>query len=173
MIKNIFITSRPGVGKTTLVKEILNELNLDAGGFYTSEIREKGVRKGFKIVTLDGKEGILAHVNIKSPYRVSKYKINLKDLEEIGVKAILDALKENKVIVIDELGKMELHSEKFKKAVLTALVSKNKILGTIMLKPNPLCDKIKKRTDTKIFYLTRGNRKEIKNQVIELLKCSD
>jgi nucleoside-triphosphatase len=169
MIKDIFITGLPAVGKTSLLIEIIKELNLNAGGFYTSEIREQRVRKGFKITTLDGREGVLAHVNIKSPYRVSKYKVNLKNLEEIGVKAILDSLTKNKVTVIDEIGSMEMTSEKFKKAVLAALDSKNKVLGAIMLKPNPFCDKIKERRDTKVFYLTRENREKIKKEIKKLL----
>lgn len=169
MIKNIFITSLPGIGKTTLIMEIIKELNLDAGGFYTSEIREKGVRKGFKIVTLNGKEGILAHVNLKSPYRVSKYKVNIKDLEEIGVRSILEALKENKTIIIDEIGKAEMYSEKFKKTVLTTLDSKNKVLGTIKLTPDSFTSKIKKRPDTKVFYFTRENREEIKKEIKNFL----
>jgi len=168
-IKNFFISSLPGAGKTTLIMELIKELNLPAGGFYTSEIRQRGVRKGFKITTLDGTEGILAHVNIKSPYQVSKYKVNLKDLEEIGVKSILEALKNTKICVIDEVGKMELFSEKFKKAVLATLDSKNKVLGTIMLKPNPFCDKIKQRKDTKVFYLTRESFQKIKEEIKNLL----
>ena len=170
MIKNIFITGKPGCGKTTLIMEILKELNLPAGGFYTQEIREKDVRKGFKIITLDGKKGILAHIGIKSPYKVSKYRVNIKDLEEIGVKSILNSLKENKITIIDEVAKMELFSEKFKKAVILALDSKNKILGTIKMTFDPFTDKIRKRKDTKIFHLTRGNRGEIKKQIKKLLK---
>ena len=165
MIKNIFICGKPGCGKTTLIKEILKERKLNAGGFYTSEIREERIRKGFKITTLNDKEGILAHVNIKSPYRVGKYKVNIKDLEEIGVASILEAMKENKVIITNEIGKMEMKSEKFKKAVETALDSKNKVLGTIMLKPKPFCDKIKQRSDTKVFYLTRENRELVKEEI--------
>jgi len=170
MIKNIFISGFPGCGKTTLIKEIIKELDLKAGGFYTSEIREKGQRLGFKIITLDGGEGILAHVNVKSPYRVSKYKVNLKDLEEIGVAALLEALKENKVVIIDEIGKAEMFSRKFKQTVLAVLNSKNQVLGTIKLTYDPFTDKIKKRQDTKIFYLTRENREDIKKQIKELLK---
>jgi nucleoside-triphosphatase len=169
MIKNIFVSGLPGCGKTTLIMEILKELNLPAGGFYTQEIREGGVRKGFKIITLDGIEGILAHVDIKSSCKVSKYGVNIKDLEEIGVKSILDALKENKLIVIDEIGGMEIKSEKFKRVVEIALNSQNKILGTITLKPNPFCDKIKERKDTKVFYLTRENREKVKKDVKKLL----
>ena len=170
MIKNIFITGLPGCGKTSLIMEILKELNLNAGGFYTQEIRERGIRKGFKIITLNNKEGILAHVNIKSLFKVSKYKVNIKDLEEIGVKSISDALKEDKIIIIDEIGKAEMYSEKFKQAVLSALNNKNKVLGTIKMTPDPFTDKIKNRIDTKIFYLTKKNWGKIKKEIIKLLK---
>lgn len=172
MIKNIFITGKPGCGKTSLIMEILKELNLNAGGFYTSEIREKGIRKGFKIKTLKGKEGILAHVNIKSLYKVSKYKVNIKDLEEIGVKSILNSLRENELTVIDEIGSMELCSEEFEKAVITALNSKNKVLGTIKMTPDLFTNEIKKRKDTKIFYLKRGNREKIKSEIVSSLKST-
>jgi len=170
MIKNVFLTGPPGCGKTTLIKEILKELKLKAGGFFTEEIRERGIRKGFKIITLDGKEGILAHVDIKSQLKVSKYGVNLKDLEEIGVKEIEKNLKENFLIVVDEIGKMEIFSSKFREAILKALNSKNKILGTIMLKENPFCDKIKKRKDTKVFYLTRENREKVKKEILCLFQ---
>jgi nucleoside-triphosphatase len=169
-IKNIFITGPPGCGKTSLIMEIIKELSLEAGGFYTQEIREGGERGGFSITSLNGKKGILAHINIKSPYRVGKYGVDIKDLEEIGVRSILEALKGNKIVIIDEAGKMEMKSDKFKKAVETALNSKNKVLGTIKLTPDPFTDKIKKREDTKIFYLSRENRKEIKKEIIQLLK---
>ncbi|MDI6591691.1 MAG: NTPase [Patescibacteria group bacterium] len=169
-MKNIFITGPPGCGKTSLIIEIIKELNLNAGGFYTQEIREKGIRKGFKIKTLNGQEGILAHVNVKSPYRVSKYGVNLQDLEEIGVKSILEALKKNKVIIIDEIGKQEMCSEKFKKAVILALNSKSKILGTIKLTSDSFTDKIKQREDTKIFYLTKENRGKIKEEIKNFLE---
>jgi nucleoside-triphosphatase len=180
--KNIFITGIPGCGKTTLIKEILKELKIPAKGFFTEEIRlqpirhppasraPEGERIGFKIVTLDGKEGILAEKGFKSSYKVSKYGVILKDLEEIGVKEIEEGLKEDCLIVVDELGKMELFSKKFQEIILKALDSKNKILGTIMLKPNPFCDEIKRRLDTKIFYLTRENFQEVKKEIINILK---
>jgi nucleoside-triphosphatase len=166
MIKNILVTGPPGCGKTTLIKEILKELKLDAGGFFTEEIRERGIRKGFKIITLDGKEGILAHVDIKSPYRISRYGVNIKDLEEIGVKSILKGIKENKIIIIDEIGKAEMLSKKFRETALMALNSQKKVLGTIKFTYDPFTDKIKKRSDTKIFYLTRENREKIKKEIL-------
>ncbi|KPJ57420.1 hypothetical protein AMJ49_00575 [Parcubacteria bacterium DG_74_2] len=181
MIKNIFITGKPGCGKTTLIREILKELKIPARGFFTQEIRREGERIGFEIITLTGKKGILAEKGIKSSYKVSKYNVVLRDLEEIGVKEIKEGLKENSLIIIDEVGKMELFSQKFKKVLSIVLESENKILGTIMLapyrtrsdaglKPNSFCDRIKQRPDTKIFYLTKENFQEIKEKIKNLLK---
>lgn len=169
MIKNIFITGKPGCGKTSLVKEIIEALNLDTEGFYTSEIRKNNERIGFEISSLSGKKEILAHKDFKSFPKVSKYGVNLNNLEEIGVNSILEALEENKLIIIDEVGKMEMLSEKFKKTVITALNSKNKVLGTIKLTSDSFTSKIKKRPDTKVFYLTRENREEIKKEIKNFL----
>lgn len=180
MIKNIFITGLPGCGKTTLIKEILKELKIPARGFFTQEIREGGERIGFEIVTLSGKKGILAKKGFESPYKVSKYGVNLKDLEEIGVKEVEEGLKEDCLIVVDEIGKMELFSMKFREIISKALDSKNKVLGTIMLAPyrirsgaglkeNPFCDRIKERKDTKVFYLNKENRERVKKEIKKLL----
>jgi len=169
MVKNIFITGKPGIGKTTLIREILKEVNLPSGGFYTQEIREEKGRLGFKIITLDGKEGILSHINFKSPYKVGKYKVNLKDLEEIAVRSMLEALGAEKLIVIDEIGKQEMFSEKFKEAVILALESKNKVLGTIKITPDPFTNKIRERKDTIVWELQEGNREEIKEKLKSLL----
>ena len=170
MIKNIFITGPPGCGKTTLIKEILEELKIQAKGFFTEEIRNGGERIGFKIVTLSGKEGILAEKGLESPYKVSKYGVLLKDLEEIGVKEIEEGLRGDFLIVVDEIGKMELFSNKFRKAILKVLDSEKKVLGTIMLKENPFCDKIKQRKDTKVFYLTRENKEKVKKEILCLFQ---
>ena len=169
MVKNIFITGKPGCGKTTLIKEILKELKIPAQGFFTEEIREKGKRVGFKIKTLNQKEGILAHKDLKSQFRVSKYGVNLKDLEEIGVKELEKGLEKEHLLIVDEIGKMELFSQRFKDIILRSLESKNKVLGTIMIKENPFSKKIKKRSDTKIFYLAPENKKMIKKEILEIL----
>ena len=173
MVKNILITGLPGCGKTTLIKEISSSVNIEKVGFYTEEIREKGKRVGFKILTFSGKEGILAHINFNTPYKVSKYFVSIENLESIAVAEIEKGLLfENCLIIIDEIGKMELFSEKFKKIVISAFESPNKVLATIMLKSDPFCDNIKKRKDTEIFILERKNYNEIKEKLKTMLESS-
>ena len=89
MKRNLLLTGNPGVGKSTIIKKLVSELKgRELKGFYTEEIREGGVRKGFNIITLDGKKGMLAHCQLKSPYRVGKYGVNISDLETIAIPAV-------------------------------------------------------------------------------------
>src|SRR4051812_9918171 len=107
MNEKILLTGRPGCGKTTLIKRFVKNLSQHAAGFYTEELRDRGVRVGFKLVTLDGGEGVLAHVDFKTPERLGKYGLDLSVLEAIGVKAIREAVQAQRLVVIDEIGPME------------------------------------------------------------------
>ncbi len=169
MVKNIFLTGLPCTGKTSLIKEIVKELKGKQGGFYTTEIKEKNKRIGFKIENFNGKSGLLAHVDFKSPHRISKYGVNLKDLNEIGTDSIEKAMQESEFIVVDEIGKMELLSPQFKKIVWDALETDKKIIGTIKVKHDYFTSEIKNRKDTQIFELTKTNREEVKQKILYLL----
>jgi len=170
MGKTILLTGRPRVGKTTIIKDVVGRLPGQAGGFYTEEIRERGQRQGFKIVTPDGQEGILAHVSIKSRMRVSKYGVNLADLESIGVAAIREAVAHKDYVVIDEIGKMELFSQAFKDAVWEAVHSDKPVLGTITLRPHPWADSVKALPQVTIIEVTEANRDEIARQISDLFR---
>ncbi len=113
MTKRILLTGRPGCGKTTLIQRVVKNLALPAGGFYTKEIRRRGVRVGFKLITLGGKEAVFADVNFKTSERVGKYGLDLAKLETVGVPAIHEAISAQQLVVIDEIGPMEIRSAIF------------------------------------------------------------
>jgi nucleoside-triphosphatase len=165
------LTGAPGVGKTTIIKEAIAAVRGRAGGFYTQEIRSHGVRQGFEIVTLDGKSAALSHVDIHSPHRVSKYGVDITGLDKIGVAAIQLAIQECN-IVIDEIGKMQLFSHAFQAAVLEALNSGKKLLGTIMLPSHPWADNIKRDPKVKVLVVTRTNRQQVLEEVTGWLRSS-
>lgn len=169
-IKNILITGNPGVGKTTLIHRLISKLNVPAGGFYTSEIRdENGKRIGFKIISLDGNEGVMASVDFISKNKVSRYGVDVETIDRIGVNAIEDSVKSNKVIVIDEIGKMELFSKRFQDITIQVLDSPLIVIGTITAKDTTFTKKIKERQDVKIITLTRQNFNEIETYIKRLL----
>jgi nucleoside-triphosphatase len=169
MKKACLLSGEPGSGKTTIVKEVLAGAGMSAGGFYTEEIRSHGIRQGFRIVTLDGRNAILAHSDISSPYRVSKYGVDINSMDEVAIPALREAVRTRDIVVIDEIGKMELFSTSFRDAVIEALESGKKVLGTIMLASHPWADGVKRRPEVEIITVTRVNRSGVVNQVLRWL----
>jgi nucleoside-triphosphatase len=156
--KNILITGLPGVGKTTLTKNVWETLkDLRPVGFYTEEIREKGKRTGFELISLDGKREVLSHTDIQTPYRVGKYKVDVKGFEAfLGSVAFL--IPSTRLVIIDEIGKMECLSERFKECVIECLNSEKWVLATVALKGGRFIEEVKRRHDIKLFKITQRNR---------------
>jgi len=167
---NYLLTGHPGVGKTTIIKKLIEKLKLPAGGFYTEEIREDNKRTGFAVATLSGFKGVLAHRNLKSRYKVGEYGVGVYTLNRIGVKEIQMCLMEKKLIVIDEIGKMELLSPQFQGMVEKALDADNPVLGTITLARHPFAQKVKDRDDVKIIEVTKENRDKVLKTLTKELK---
>ena len=165
MMKNILLTGRPGCGKTTLIKRVVEELALPAGGFYTEEIRQGGERVGFKIITLSGKEAVFAHVDFRTSQRLGKYGLDFVALETIGVEALRTAVSERRLVVIDEIGPMEIRSAIFRAVVNEALNSRTPLLGTITARPFPLTDAIKKRRDVTLIEVREDNREQLVSEL--------
>ncbi len=166
MKRAYLLSGEPGSGKTTIIKEVLSKVNKSAGGFYTEEIRSQGVRQGFQIITLDGKSAVLSHTSVRSPHRVGKYGVDTDSMDKVAAPALRQAIQSKDIIVIDEIGKMELFSPSFKDAVIEALQSEKKVLGTIMLASHPWADRIKERPEVEVIEVTRLNRNEVVNQVL-------
>jgi nucleoside-triphosphatase len=167
--KAYLLTGGPGVGKTTIIKRALEKAQIAAGGFLTEEIRGGGVRQGFRIVTLEGNSTILAHIDSRSPYRTGKYGVDIDGLDRVGVAALREATRDRDLIVIDEIGKMELFSPSFQQAVSDAINGEKSILGTIMRSSHPLADEIKRHPTVVISTVTRKNHREVLEQVLDWL----
>lgn len=166
MPHNLMLSGRPGVGKTTVIRKVAQSLGEQAGGFFTEEVRERGKRIGFRIVTLDGQWGWLAHVRLPGRYRVGRYNVNLDDLETMGVAAIRRALGLRKIILIDEIGPMELFSPAFKHIVMEALDSTLPLVATVMAKFDPWVYALKARADTEVWEVTLANRDAMPERVL-------
>ncbi len=156
---NLLITGKPGVGKTTLVERVVERLrgSRRLAGFTTTEVRwPAGERLGFDIVTLDGKQGELARVGLKSPVRVGRYGVNLESFERLALPEL--ARHDVDFIVIDEIGKMECSSGRFRRAVEDVLDAPVTVLATIGMSHLPFFQAIRARPDVKLLTLTERNR---------------
>ncbi len=170
MKKAYLLAGKPGCGKTTIIKEVLSKTGKSAGGFYTEEIRNQGIRQGFQIITLDGESATLAHSGISSPYRVSKYGVDISSMDEAAIPALREAIRSRDIVVIDEIGKMELFSYSFRDAVIEALESEKRVLGTIMLASHPWADAVKRRAEVETISVTRFNHSQVVDQVLRWLE---
>lgn len=129
------VTGPPGVGKSTLVSRVvlrLKSAGVIVGGFTTVERRTKGVRVGFDIRDLtDGRTGELASTATRLGPRVGRYRVNLSDLSNIGADALLRASISSELIIVDELGPMELVSPAFRRAVKSCIESGRPVIVVI------------------------------------------
>jgi nucleoside-triphosphatase len=169
-MKNIILTGPPRVGKTTVIRAVISKLVDRCAGFYTEEILEEDQRAGFKLITCSKGNCVLAHKDIKGHYHVGKYGVNLECVEDYGVPSIKKGINKEQIIIIDEIGKMEILSRPFRLAVLDALDSKCPVIGTMLFKRHPFYDKIRARKDVEILEVTEANRDSLPDMVIQKLQ---
>jgi len=167
---NILLTGLPGCGKTTAIMQIIENLDCDkVAGFYTQEIRQNNIRRGFCWKRLDGAEGILAHTNIKGHSRVGKYGVDVAGFEE-SVVPILDVERaDSELFVIDEIGKMECFSEKFVAVVRRLFASEKPVLATVAKKGAGFISEVKNYPNIQLFNLTSAGRDKVVAEILEIL----
>lgn len=157
-----FLSGVPRVGKTTALKKIIAEIGSEKfSGFYSEEVVVNYQRTGFKVISLDGTESIFASIYSNSLTRVGRYGIDIKKFENIAIHSINKSLNQNKIIVIDEIGPMQISSNKFLYTIENLLESSHTVLGTIYFDSHPVIDKIKQKKDINTFHLNKHNNKDI------------
>ena len=175
----IFLTGEPGIGKTTVIRRIMTELEhrgISVGGMISGEIRESGRRVGFQLEDVaTHKIGILAHARERSPGSpvVGSYGVNLSDLKDIGSAAIRRTITNSDLVVVDEIGPMELKSEEFVLAITGALESTKHFLGTLHKRSShPLVNSIRSNPDHRVIEITHMNRERIPLEIVGELSTS-
>ncbi len=159
------VTGLPGSGKTTLVKRFIEKFSENVVGFYTEEIRVKGRRVGFMLKTTWGDERVFSHVEFKSPYRVSKYGVDVKVIDEV----VRDLLKRwnREILVIDEVGKMELLSRSFRAFVKDAVSGDHSFLFTVPERSrDPIVLDLKRRFP--VFHVSRDGGEDPLGKIVSM-----
>jgi nucleoside-triphosphatase len=171
----IGITGLPNSGKTQALLKVIEMLEEDewiVGGVVTEPIVKKRRRVGFHVVNWMTKEkGVLAHIDFNSKIVVGRYKVDIETLDKIGVKAIEDAINDAEIVIIDEVGKMEVESEQFVEAVKDALEEDMPMILTLHKKSrNPLLQDIRRRDDVRILEVTPVNRNLLPYKIMNIMK---
>ncbi len=160
-MNKLVISGRPASGKTTFIKSLIDDIK-EWQGFYTQEIRIHGKRVGFEIITSTGEKRILAHVDIDSKYRVSKYGVDISVLDDVVSEILIPT---EKILFIDEIGKMEVFSEKFVQRVESLFtIPKQKIIATTRLPLIPFIKYLSRKVRFTIMYI------KDKESIIEHIK---
>ena len=167
---NLLLTGKPGCGKTTIIREVVEILSRPAAGFFTQEVRGRdGRRSGFAVVTLDGRRGTLSDINLKGPHRVGRYGVDLECVDLLAVASMYPS-DDEQVIVIDEIGKMECLSRAFRDAARRALDGPNPVLGTVAVGGTAFIREVRQRPDVDLIEVTIGNRDRLVGELVETLK---
>lgn len=167
---HILITGPPGCGKSTVIQRTIEQIpSARLAGFYTKEIREQGRRTGFEMIGLrTGKPVLLASEHSESELRLRRYGIELAGLNEIVQQELRD-VSFPQLFVIDEIGKIELYSELFVKAVQSILDGTIPVLGTVAIRGEGLIQEVKQRPDIDIIQVTQTNRDELPKTIANRL----
>lgn len=164
----ILITGRPHSGKSTLIGKIINRFE-SRQGFITREIMVDGKRTGFEIVLANGDIFTLADTKATpSPYKLSRYFVRLDQLERAISRS--ESYDANDLLYLDEIGQMELFSDRFKDLTRRYLDSDNNFVGTLSnVYSDDFINELKTDPRIKIYHLTTDNRNDIESQVLKLL----
>ncbi|MCY0865985.1 MAG: NTPase [Aquificaceae bacterium] len=172
----IVITGEPGVGKTTLIKRLVKALGDKAIGFWTEEVRDPKTKKrtGFKIITTEGKSLLFASKTFTSKHLVGSYGVNVGRFESLALPILQKALSEKKIVVVDEVGKMELFSKPFKELIRRIIYDPTKSLViTIPIRDvDPLVAEIRRLRGAVLLEITKENRDSLLEDVLYLLESA-
>jgi nucleoside-triphosphatase len=171
MTTKILLEGRPGSGKTTVaarLAELLRKRGVTVAGFVTHELREHGRRVGFELEAFGGARTVLAHTSFSGPPRVGKYGVDIAAFETVALPA-LEETSLDSVVIVDELGKMELASKPFREAFERIFESSVDVIATVHVFRHPFTDALKRRRDVERIHVTRGSRDVLPTQLAERL----
>ena len=172
----VLLTGRPGIGKSTALSRIADMLGRRrCAGLLAKEILRDGERIGFSSYGLRCKESVvLAHKEIRTGRYIEDFGVDPEALDGLCEKESAAAEdKEVRLVVLDEIGRMQMMSEGFKRLLEKTADSSRHLIATICLEDEiEYIREFKKREGVRLFVLDEENREEIPLEVCRLV-CGD
>jgi nucleoside-triphosphatase THEP1 len=164
----ILLTGRPKSGKSTMLAQLLSGIE-PKHGLFSPEVREREVRIGFDLQDERGKSAILSRTDKPTGYPVGRYFVDLSSLESFIEH--LFVYTPEQLLFIDEIGQMQLYSDRFMDLVRDFIDSPNDFIGTIsQVFDHPFIEDLKKREDILFCTVTPENRDALSVVLAEALR---
>jgi nucleoside-triphosphatase len=164
----LLITGVPGIGKTTVIRRIADALpGKRIRGFYTEEIRKGGERRGFRLVSFDGEERVIAHLDFAKRHRVGKYGVDVAAIDAAASLLCLDPSAQ--LYLVDEIGRMECLSDRFITAMRELLAGRTPVVATVGLRGDGLMAEVKGMEQCLLWEVSRENRDVLPTRILKWL----
>ncbi|MDF2626685.1 MAG: hypothetical protein K0R39_516 [Symbiobacteriaceae bacterium] len=169
----LLLTGAPRSGKSTLVRRLLEGFAGNAGGMMATELLgSDGRRCGFEVQVVWRPAGgalqvmeraVLAEAaadGAAAGPRVGRYILRPEALT-LAVKALDAAMHEGGLVIIDEIGSLQLASPAFRDAVMRCLDGPCDLLATVAQTQDPFVGAMKGRPGVRVVEVTRQNREHL------------
>lgn len=160
-----------GVGKSTLIRRVLKQLNCPVFGFETKKEEQlEDSLRGCPIYIYDaGKTHCRTHENFIGYHKEQDVATVTAAFERYAPK-LMQTVPENAVVELDEVGFLEAKSETFCKAVLQLLNGNRPVIAAVKNKDIPFLIALREHPNARCFYITPENRDALFEEVLEFMK---
>ena len=160
-----------GVGKSTLIRRVLQELNCPVFGFETKkeEQLEDPIR-GCPIYIYDaGKPHCRAQENLIG-YHKEQDMAAITAAFDRYTPSLMGPVADDAVVELDEIGFLEAKSQAFCQAVLHLLEGKNPVIAAVKKREHPFLDAVRNHPNARCFSVTAENRDALYEEVLAFMK---